>query len=482
MSRNRKAGTVTIIPNLSIIDIAEEGKGVGKADELVVFVEKAVPGDVVDVRIVKKKKNFAEAVIENIHQKSELRTDPFCQHFGTCGGCKWQHMEYDAQLKFKYKNVEAALQRLAKIDTTGMEPILGSAENKYYRNKLEYTFSNKRWLNKQDMAERSEEMDTDGPNPDLEMNALGFHVPLRFDKILDVQHCYLQAEPSNKIRNQVREYALTAGLTFYDLRNHEGNLRNLIIRTSTTGEVMVVVVFAYVEQEQINGLMEYLKVNFPEVTSLMYIVNQKKNDTIFDQEVITYAGRDYIFEQMEGLKFKIGAKSFYQTNSDQAYELYKITKEFAGFAGDELVYDLYTGAGTIANFVASSVKQVVGIEYVPTAIEDAKFNSALNGIENTIFYAGDMKDILTREFIDEHGKPDVVITDPPRAGMHADVVARLLEMEADKIVYVSCNAATQARDLALLKEKYDVVRIKPVDMFPHTQHVENVVLLKLIVA
>lgn len=482
MSRNRKAGTVTIIPNLSIIDIAEEGKGVGKADELVVFVEKAVPGDVVDVRIVKKKKNFAEAVIENIHQKSELRTDPFCQHFGTCGGCKWQHMEYDAQLKFKYKNVEAALQRLAKIDTTGMEPILGSAENKYYRNKLEYTFSNKRWLNKQDMAERLEEMDTDGPNPDLEMNALGFHVPLRFDKILDVQHCYLQAEPSNKIRNQVREYALTAGLTFYDLRNHEGNLRNLIIRTSTTGEVMVVVVFAYVEQEQINGLMEYLKVNFPEVTSLMYIVNQKKNDTIFDQEVITYAGRDYIFEQMEGLKFKIGAKSFYQTNSDQAYELYKITKEFAGFAGDELVYDLYTGAGTIANFVASSVKQVVGIEYVPTAIEDAKFNSALNGIENTIFYAGDMKDILTREFIDEHGKPDVVITDPPRAGMHADVVARLLEMEADKIVYVSCNAATQARDLALLKEKYDVVRIKPVDMFPHTQHVENVVLLKLIVA
>lgn len=480
MSRNRKTGVVTIIPDLSIIDIAEEGKGVGKADELVIFVEKAVPGDVVDVRIVKKKKNFAEAIIEKLQQKSDLRTDPFCQHFGTCGGCKWQHMEYSAQLTFKYKNVEAALQRLAKIDTTGMEPILGSAENKYYRNKLEYTFSNKRWLNKEDMTQMSDDSEDVSAAAELEMNALGFHVPLRFDKILDVQHCYLQAEPSNSIRNKVREYALSTGLTFYDLRNHEGNLRNLIIRTSSTGEVMVVVVFAYVEQEQIAGLMEFLKLNFPEITSLLYIENQKKNDTIFDQEVITYSGRDHIFEEMEGLKFKIGAKSFYQTNSDQAYELYKITKEFAGFSGDELVYDLYTGAGTIANFVASSVKQVVGIEYVPTAIEDAKFNSELNGIENTVFYAGDMKDILTKDFIDAHGKPDVVITDPPRAGMHADVVARLLEMEADKIVYVSCNAATQARDLALLKEKYEVLRIKPVDMFPHTQHVENVVLLKLI--
>lgn len=488
MSRNRKAGTVTIIPNLSIIDIAEEGKGVGKADELVIFVDKAVPGDVVDVRLVKKKKNFAEAIIENLSKASDLRTTPFCQHFGTCGGCKWQHMTYDAQLQFKHKNVEAALQRLAKIDTTGMEPILGSAENKYYRNKLEYTFSNKRWLNKQDMvsapaadsAEFTESATLNTPNPDLEMNALGFHVPLRFDKILDIEHCYLQAEPSNTLRNSVRSYALAHGLSFYDLRNHEGSLRNLIIRTSSTGEVMVVVVFAYATQEEVDGLMEYLKVNFPEITSLLYILNQKKNDTIFDQEVITYAGRDHIFEEMEGLKFKIGAKSFYQTNSDQAYELYKITKEFAGFSGNELVYDLYTGAGTIANFVAGGVKQVVGIEYVPTAIEDAKFNSALNKIDNTIFYAGDMKDILTREFIAEHGKPDVVITDPPRAGMHVDVVERLLEMEADKIVYVSCNAATQARDLALLKEKYEVVRIKPVDMFPHTQHVENVVLLKFI--
>jgi len=470
MSRNRKAGTVTILPNLSIIDIAEEGKGVGKADELVVFVDKAVPGDIADVRIVKKKKNLAEAVIETLHTPSVHRTDPFCQHFGTCGGCKWQHMQYDAQLQFKQKNVEAALQRLAKIDTSSMEPILGSAENKYYRNKLEYTFSNKRWLNQQDMEDRE----------GLEMNALGFHVPLRFDKILDVQHCYLQAEPSNTLRNQVRGYALRMGLTFYDLRNHEGNLRNLIIRTSSTGEVMVVVVFAYATQDQVDGLMEYLKTSFPEITSLLFIMNQKKNDTIFDQDVITYSGRDYIFEEMNGLRFKIGAKSFYQTNSMQAHELYKITKEFAGFSGDELVYDLYTGAGTIANFVAASVKKVIGVEYVPTAIEDAKFNSELNGIANTLFYAGDMKDILTREFIAEHGKPDVVITDPPRAGMHADVVERLLEMEAEKIVYVSCNAATQARDLALLKEKYTVGRIKPVDMFPHTQHVENVVLLNLI--
>jgi 23S rRNA (uracil1939-C5)-methyltransferase len=469
MSRNRKAGTVTILPNLHITDIAEEGKGVARAEELVVFVDKAVPGDVVDVRIVKKKKNFAEGVIDVLHTSSPLRTDPFCQHFGTCGGCKWQHMQYAAQLQFKYKSVEAALQRLAKIDTSAMEPILASAENKYYRNKLEYTFSNKRWLNQQDMEGRD----------DLELNALGFHVPSRFDKILDIQHCYLQAEPSNTLRNQVRSYALRMGLTFYDLRGHEGNLRNLIIRTSSTGEVMVCVVFAYVEQAQVDELMAYIGKEFPDITSLLYIINQKKNDTIFDQEVVTYSGRDYIFEEMNGLKFKIGVKSFYQTNSAQALELYKITSEFAGFTGNELVYDLYTGAGTIANFVARQVKQVVGIEYVPTAIEDARFNSSLNGIDNTLFYAGDMKDILTGTFIVEHGKPDVVITDPPRAGMHADVVARLLEMEAEKIVYVSCNAATQARDLALLTEKYEVARIKPVDMFPHTQHVENVVLLKL---
>jgi len=475
MSRKRKNTEPIRITGLSIIDIAEEGKGVGKADELVIFVDKAVPGDVVDVRLVKKKKNFAEAVIETLHTPSALRQDSFCSHFGTCGGCKWQHMQYDAQLTYKQKSVESALQRLGKIDVSGIEPILGSAENQYYRNKLEFTFSNKRWLDSKDMTEEAE---------GREMNALGFHVPGRFDKILGVEHCYLQANPSNNIRLKVRDYALKHNLSFYDLRNHEGAMRNLIIRTSSTGEVMVGVVFAYATQEQIDGLMAYIKITFPEITSLQYIVNHKKNDTIFDQEVITYAGRDHIFEEMalgngKSVKYKIGIKSFYQTNSEQAYELYRITKEFADLKGDELVYDLYTGAGTIANFVAHSAKQVVGVEYVPSAIEDAKFNSELNGINNTIFYAGDMKDILTREFIEQHGKPDVVITDPPRAGMHPDVVERLLEMEAEKIVYVSCNAATQARDLALLTEKYDVARIKPVDMFPHTQHVENVVLLQL---
>ncbi|MGE6218871.1 23S rRNA (uracil(1939)-C(5))-methyltransferase RlmD [Nubsella zeaxanthinifaciens] len=475
MSRKRKNTEPIRISGLSIIDIAEEGKGVGKADELVVFVDKVVPGDVVDVRVIKKKKNFAEAVIETLHTPSELRQQPFCIHFGTCGGCKWQHMQYSAQLTYKQKSVESALQRLGKIDTTGIEPILGSAQNQYYRNKLEFTFSNKRWLDSLDIADEAE---------GRQMNALGFHVPGRFDKILAIEHCYLQADPSNQIRLKVRDYALENQFSFYDLRNHEGELRNLIIRTSSTGEIMVGVVFAYAAQEKIDGLMAYLKASFPNITSLQYIVNHKKNDTIFDQEVITYAGRDHIFEEMplgngKTVKYKIGIKSFYQTNSEQAYELYRITKEFADLKGDELVYDLYTGAGTIANFVAHSAKQVVGVEYVPSAIEDAKFNSQLNEIENTIFYAGDMKDILTREFIASHGKPDVVITDPPRAGMHPDVVERLLEMEAEKIVYVSCNAATQARDLAMLNEKYEVTRIKPVDMFPHTQHVENVVLLKL---
>ncbi len=476
MSRRKKDAEPIRILGLSIVDIAEEGKGVGKADELVIFVEKAVPGDVLDVRLVRKKKNFAEAIIENIVTPSALRQEAFCSHFGTCGGCKWQHMQYSAQLTYKQKTVESALQRLAKIDTSVMEPILGSAADRYYRNKLEFTFSNKRWLNSADMLEESE---------GREMNALGFHVPLRFDKILAVDHCYLQADPSNEIRLKVRDYALANQISFYDLRNHEGAMRNLIIRTSSTGEVMVVVIFAYATQDQIDGLMAYLQVTFPNIVSLLYVVNHKKNDTIFDQDVVSYAGRDYIFEEMplgngKTVKFKIGPKSFYQTNSAQAYELYKITKEFAELKGDELVYDLYTGAGTIANFIANDVKQVIGVEYVPSAIEDAKFNAEINGIENTVFYAGDMKDILTAEFITQHGKPDVVITDPPRAGMHGNVVARLLEMEAEKIVYVSCNAATQARDLALLTEKYEVARIKPVDMFPHTQHVENVVLLKLI--
>jgi len=457
------------IQNVTVVDIAEEGKGVGKADELVLFIEKAVPGDVVDVELLRKKKNFAEAKISQLVQPSEHRTEPFCPHFGVCGGCKWQHMTYDAQLIYKQKSVTNALERLAKVDTSITEPILPSFETRYYRNKLEFTFSNKRWLTDMDVQDQE----------NLEMNALGFHVPLRFDKILDIETCYLQSNPSNEIRNSIRTFALENNISFYDLRAHEGALRNLIIRTATTGELMVIVVFAYASEEEVEKVMSFVKERFPQITSLLYILNQKKNDTIFDQEIHVYSGRDYIFEEMEGLTFKIGPKSFYQTNSLQAYELYAITREFAGFNGDELVYDLYTGAGTIANFVARGVKEVVGIEYVPTAIEDAKVNSGINNITNTTFYAGDMKDILTSEFVEKHGKPDVIITDPPRAGMHADVVARLLEIESPKIVYVSCNAATQARDIALLKEKYTVTKIRPVDMFPHTQHVENVVLLEL---
>lgn len=455
------------LSDVQIIDIAEEGKGVAKHDELVLFIEQAVPGDVADVELFRKKKSFMEGRVVTLKESSKYRVDPFCPHFGVCGGCKWQHMEYDAQLLFKQQYVENALKRLGKVDVSPMEPILASAETQYYRNKLEFTFSNKRWLTSVD-----EEVKPD------DLNALGFHVPGRFDKILDIDHCFLQQDPSNAIRNAVRTFALAEGISFYDLRAHEGALRNLIIRTSSTGEVMVIVVFAYPEEGQIDTLMRYLEEQFPTLTSLLYIINQKRNDTIFDQDIHTFSGRDFIYEEMEGLKFKVGPKSFYQTNSAQAYELYKITRDFADLKGDELVYDLYTGAGTIANFVARKAREVIGVEYVPTAIEDAKINSGLNGIGNTKFYAGDMKDVLTADFIRVHGRPDVVITDPPRAGMHPDVVQRILEMEAGKVVYVSCNAATQARDLALLQEKYDVVRIKPVDMFPHTQHVENVVLLK----
>ncbi|WP_419700018.1 23S rRNA (uracil(1939)-C(5))-methyltransferase RlmD [Mucilaginibacter sp. NFX135] len=455
--------------DVRIIDIAEEGKGVGKTDDFVLFVDKAIPGDIADVQVYKSKKNFGEGRIVALKQPSEYRVEPFCEHFGTCGGCKWQHMDYTGQLKFKQKSVADALGRIAKVDVEGIMDIVPSPADRYYRNKLEYTFSDKRWL-------------YDGENKEdetLNMNALGFHIPGRFDKILDVKHCYLQAEPSNTLRNSIRDFVIAQGYTFYNLRNHEGALRNLIVRTSSTGEVMVIVVFAYVSEEEVNKLMNFIDAGFPEITSLLYIINQKKNDTIFDQDVIAFKGPEYIHEEMNGIKFRIGPKSFYQTNSIQALRLYEITRDFAGFKGDELVYDLYTGAGTIANFIAGHVKEVVGVEYVPTAIEDAKVNSAINNITNTKFYAGDMKDVLVADFVAEHGKPDVIITDPPRAGMHPDVVNRLMEIEAPKIVYVSCNAATQARDLLVLKEKYDTVKIQPVDMFPHTQHVENVVLLVL---
>lgn len=457
-----------LLQDIAIIDIAEEGKGVARHEDLVLFIEKAIPGDKVSVELQRKKKNFAEGRVVSIQEPSPYRIDAFCEHFGVCGGCKWQHMTYDAQLKFKQQYVDNALTRLGKVDTSSMEDILGSQETVYYRNKLEFTFSNKRWL-----TNRDEEVPPEG------LDALGFHVPGRFDKILAIDHCFLQQDPSNGLRNAIKEFAVANQFSFYDLRAHSGSLRNLIIRTSSTGELMVIVVFAYPEDGQIDALMSFVAAQFPEITSLLYIINQKKNDTIFDQDIHVYKGRDFIYEEMEGLKFKVGPKSFYQTNSRQAYELYKITRDFAELKGDELVYDLYTGAGTIANFVAKQAREVVGVEYVPTAIEDAKINSSINNIRNTKFYAGDMKDVLTHDFIAEHGKPDVVITDPPRAGMHAAVVERILEMEAPKVVYVSCNAATQARDLALLTEKYEIIRIKPVDMFPQTQHVENVVLLHL---
>lgn len=468
MARRRIPEEKRQIEQVQVIDIAEDGKGVGRSEDLVLFIEKAVPGDVVDVQLYKKKKNFAEARISRLIKPSSLRTDPFCSHFGICGGCKWQHMSYQAQLEYKQKAVYNALTRIGKVDADGMESILPSAETRYYRNKLEFTFSNKRWL-------QSPDEQTDA----LDLDALGFHVPGRFDKILQIDHCFLQGGLSNDIRNSLFEFAKAEQISFYDLKQHEGALRNLIIRTTTTGELMVIVIFAYADQQTVEKTMSHIQTKFPSIQSLLYVINHKKNDTIFDQDIHVFAGRDYIFEEMEGLRFKIGAKSFYQTNSAQAYELYKITRDFAKLRGDERVYDLYTGAGTIANFIARQVREVIGIEYVPTAIEDAKINAEINGITNAKFFAGDMKDVLTPNFTAEQGKPDLVITDPPRAGMHADVVARLLEMETPRIVYVSCNAATQARDLALLAEKYQVERIRPVDMFPQTQHVENVVSLVL---
>jgi len=470
----RKNKTHTIVENVEIIDIANEGKGIAKVDELVVFVEKVVPGDIVDIEIYKQKKNLAEAKVSKFVQFSNKRAEPFCEHFGVCGGCKWQNMSYANQLQYKQKTVVDALTRLCKIDLPEIDYIKESESTDYYRNKMEYTFSNKRWLT-------IEEIQTEEK---LEMNALGFHIPKKFDKILDIQKCHLQDTRANDIRNAVREFALKNEYTFYDIRNHVGLLRNLIIRNTSINEWMVVVAFAENDTEKINALMQYLQEQFSFITSLQYLVNTKKNDTIYDQEVITYAGNAYIHEMMkdlngEEIKFRISAKSFYQTNSDQAALLYKIAAELCEFKGDELVYDLYTGTGTIANYIARSAKKVIGIEYVDDAIKDAKVNSSINSIDNTLFFAGDMKDLLNDEFITEHGKPNIIITDPPRAGMHEDVCKQLLKIAAEKIVYISCNVATQARDLAILDEKYKVMKVQPVDMFPQTEHVENAVLLVL---
>lgn len=467
MAKNKKP--LPILNAVTITDIAAEGKAIARVNDVVVFVPFVVPGDVVDLQVTRKKNHYMEARPVHFHSYATERTEAVCEHYGICGGCKWQILPYAEQIRYKQKQVTDNLTRIGKIELPAIMPILGSERTEFYRNKLEFTFSNKRWRTFEEMNE-GKVFDT--------MNAVGFHIPGQFDKVLDINKCWLQNDISNKLRNEIRRYALEKGLTFFDLRSQEGFLRTMIVRTTSTGELMLIMVFFYEDSEAQNALLQHIAKQFPEITSLLYIINSKANDTITDQEVHTFSGSDCIYEEMEGLRFKIGPKSFYQTNSEQAYELYKITRNFAQLTGNELVYDLYTGTGTIANFVAHQAKKVIGIEYVPEAIEDAKVNSAINNIENTLFYAGDMKDILNAAFIEQHGKPDVIITDPPRAGMHDDVIEAIRFASPKRIVYVSCNPATQARDLSLLDAEYRVAAVQPVDMFPHTHHVENVVLLE----
>jgi 23S rRNA (uracil1939-C5)-methyltransferase len=458
-----------VLENLEVVDISTEGKAIAKHEGLVVFIDGAVPGDIVDVIVHRKKNSFAEGKVDKFISLSPQRTQPVCKHFGICGGCKWQSLTYSSQLNFKQKYVYDAFTRIGKLDFGEILPIVDNQEAYFYRNKLEFSFSNKKWLTNQEM----QVLDTIE-----DKNALGFHIPGMFDKILDIQECHLQAEPSNTIRNAIKNYAVKNKLTFFDVRNKTGLLRTVMVRTTSTGEVMVVVmVFEWLEKELFE-LLQFLKDEFPQITSLQYVFNNKGNDTLTGLELKTFSGRDYILEDMEGLKFKISAKSFYQTNSLQAHELYKITRNFAELNGTETVYDLYTGTGTIANFVARNAKKVIGIEYIEDAIKDAKENSSNNKITNTSFFAGDMKEVLTADFIATHGKPDVIITDPPRAGMHEEVVRVILAAAPDKVVYVSCNPATQARDLAMMESQYAIAKVQPVDMFPQTAHVENVVLLK----
>ena len=468
----RKKKELPLLENITITDVAAEGKAIARVDNLVIFVPYVVPGDVVDLQVKRKKHNYAEAEAVRIHHYSDKRATPFCTHYGLCGGCQWQCLAYPEQLRYKQKQVVDNLTRIGKVELPEISPILGSEQTEGYRNKLEYTFSNKRWLTREEVAQNIVYE---------QMNAVGFHIPGAFDKVLAIDKCWLQDDISNRIRNAVRDYAYAHDYTFINLRTHEGMLRNMIVRTSTTGQLMVILVAQIqtdAEMEQFRELLAYTGDTFPEITSLLYVINNKVNDAIGDLEVHTFRGEDHIFEEMEGLRFKVGPKSFYQTNSRQAYRLYQVARDFAGLTGNELVYDLYTGTGTIANFVSRQARRVIGIEYVPEAIEDARVNSEINGIGNTLFFAGDMKDILTPDFIREHGRPDVIITDPPRAGMHPDVVEVILQAEPKRIVYVSCNPATQARDLQLLDGKYRVTHVQPVDMFPHTYHVENVVRLE----
>ncbi|SHI50142.1 23S rRNA (uracil(1939)-C(5))-methyltransferase RlmD [Aquimarina spongiae] len=459
-----------IFEHIEVIDAGAKGKSIAKApDGKVVFLTNAVPGDVVNIQTTKKRKAYYEGIATQFHTYSDKRTTPKCKHFGTCGGCKWQFMDYQHQLAYKQNEVVNNLTRLGKIELPEITPILGSKDQYFYRNKMEFSFSDSRWLTLEEI-QNNQEIDN--------RNALGFHMPGMWDKILDIEHCHLQEDPSNAIRNEVKAFATKHQIPFYNARKQEGLLRTLMIRIASTGEIMVLVQFFYDDAEKRTLLMDFIADRFPEVTSLQYVINPKGNDTIYDQEVVCYKGKAYIEEEMEGLRFRVNAKSFYQTNSKQAYELYKITREFAGLTGEELVYDLYTGTGTIAQFVAKNAKKVIGVEAVPEAIEDAKENAQRNKIDNAEFYVGDMKKVFTSDFIDQHGQPEVVITDPPRDGMHKDVVAQLLQISPQKIVYVSCNSATQARDLALLDRDYKVTKVQPVDMFPQTYHVENVVLLE----
>ena len=469
MSRKKKP--LPILENVIITDYEAEGKSLARVNDLVVFVPFAVPGDVVDLQVRRKKHSYCEAEIIRMVKPSDVRVEPRCAHFGVCGGCKWQNVPYSEQLKMKEKQVFDQLTRIGKVELPGINPIIGSEKTFGYRNKLEFGCSNKRWLTKEEIASGTEYS---------QMNAIGFHITGAFDKILPVDKCYLMDDTHNRIRNEIRDYAYATGMTFYDLRGKHGLLRDIVMRNSDTGEWMVLVQFHYDEEGddvRAKALLQHLADTFPEITALLYVDNQKMNDTYNDLDLQVFKGNDHIFEAMDGLKFKVGAKSFYQTNTEQAFRLYSVVRDFAGLTGGELVYDLYTGTGTIANFVSRYARKVVGIEYVPEAIEDAKVNSEINGISNTDFYAGDMKDILTDDFIAEHGRPDIIITDPPRAGMHPDVVQTIIRTAPKRIVYVSCNPATQARDLAMLDQYYKVEAVQPVDMFPHTPHVENVVLL-----
>lgn len=468
---NRRKKIFPILEKVEIIDVAAEGKAIGKVNEKIIFVPFVVPGDIVDVKITKKKKNYLEGKAVKFHKHSEKKIKAFCEHFGICGGCKWQNLSYEDQLFFKQKQVVDSLTRIGKLELPEFPGIIGSKKTQFYRNKLEYTFSNRKWL-----TNISKETDFS----EINMNALGFHIPGMFDRVLDVEKCYLQGSVSNEIRDAVKSFAIENDYSFYDIRKNEGFLRNLIIRNTTTDDLMVILSVAQDDKPKIENLLKFISEKFTQITSLMYVINEKHNDTIFDLEVELFKGEPFIYEEMEALKFKIGPKSFYQTNSEQAYNLYKIARNFADLQGDEIVYDLYTGTGTIANFISKNAKKVIGIESIPEAIEDAKVNSEINNITNTEFVVGDMLIILNDEFIKEHGKPDIIITDPPRAGMHPKVVEQIVKVSPEKIVYISCGPATQARDLALMSESYKVTKLQTVDMFPHTHHVENVVLLERI--